>query len=815
MTVAHVGNTIWDYHTGAITPPQAGVERKNNNDGSVKLKGTARRAEPHGQVITTKTVRYESEALLLAQLAGQMQGRRIAVALEGAVFTGVRVDGVDVDWPKVRAPDQRSFLVTARWSFGPASPDNNDDPKDRLVPSKVETCRVWGEWVERKHLHAVSCSEVFGPLGAAMGNAMIVQTLDPEALDTNGDPDTEARTLADVLGHYVRLSLPEGTPEEVAEATTFTVAWHGRITQRSIGDDRARVTAGFTCLDLSSLLDVWLTSWYELNDDGIVADGTEIPPFNAIPSGERTQEGTTPGPDDTYVHDRTRTVGQEWRNGDIADLLVAAYNAQFPDGPTLVLAGQVDALDNFQAHDLDGSSVREQLGQLICRGIGCRVTIDPENADAVVLHLNTGVQADLSAGAWTVPANDRQTSIDLHDLDDLVGWNLDEDISQVADHILYQMGLPWYCGSFGISDADDQVLLKTWSGADETAWDDLTDAQRDNTDQSHIWRRFLLDKDWVGATYLETPHTINVGRTKVTNATHGTDGENGEFSATGNNRFPWAALRFTKSLPITVGDDWTADMSSGGPGVKPNSAPERPAVYLVENPGGSETWTRLDMQITVDDDYPAVILGKDAADAEIIRDHLQDGNHLVVTLGFRLPRPWRVSWRRAAADRLSDQERTVLYQRPDFDYRYLMTGTVVGVDEDDQPKVQEAGGVIDSKSTIPVQLLGIGRLSHEHPQRGLTWTRQRIDLNAATAPGAFITTTALPYGEDADPDDEEGPETERTVNAPIGVRSHNLDREAPSTTWSTTRLAADVVLRPKPAGPKPTLTNLAAMVYSA
>lgn len=810
MTIAHVGNTVWDRHTGALTPPQTGIERQRRNDGSVKLKGTARRAEPHGQVVTTKTVRYESEAVLLAQLAGLMQGKRVSVALNGALFAGVRVDSVEVTWPKVRTSEQRNFLVTARWSFGPTSPENHDDPKDRFVPAKVETCRVWGQWVERKHLHATTCSEVFGPFGAVIGNAMVIQTLDPEAVDENGEPDPTANELADVLGHYVRISLPEGTPEEVAVATSFTVAWHGRIVNRSLGDDQGRITAGFSCLDLSSLFDIWLTRWYELNDDGIVADGTEILPFNAMPSGERSSG--TPGPDDTYVPDRTRTVGLEWRNSHIAALLVAAYNAQFPDGPTLALGGQLTALDNFQAHDLDGSNLREQLGQLICRGIGCRVVVD---GSTVTLHLNTGVQAALSAGAWTVPANDRQTTVDLHDLDDLVGWNLDEDISQVADHILYRLGLPWYCGSFGISDADDQQLLKTWSGADETAWDDLSDKQKDNADQAHIWRRFLLDKDWVGATYKVAPFTINVGRTLVTNATHGTNGENGEFSATGNNRFPWAGVRFTKSLPITIGDDWTEDLTSGGPGIKPTATLERPAVYAVDDPGGSETWTKLDLQVTVDDDHPAVILGKDFADAKIIRDLLQAGKHLVVTLGFRVPRPWRVSWRRAEAERLIDLERTVEYQRPDFDYRYLMGGTVVGIDADDQPKVQEAGGVIGTKPTIPIQLLGIGRLHHEHPQRGLTWTRQRIDLTAALSPGALITTAALPYGEDADPDDEEGPETERTVNAPIGVRSWNLDREAPSTTWSTTRLAADVVLRPKPSTPPPTITNLAAMVYSA
>lgn len=809
---AHVGNTIWDYHVGAITPPQQGVERKVNNDGSVKLKNTARLAEPEGQVKTTRTLASEADAILLAQLAGLMQGQRVTVALDGAVFTGVRVESVSVNWPKVRAAGQRDFLVTAAWSFGPTSPQNHDDPKERLIPNKVETCRVWGEWVERKDLVAANDSEVFGPLGAAMGNALIVQTLKSDAVDADGEPDLSARAPADVLGHYVRISLPEGTPEEVAKATTFTPAWHGQIQNISRGSDQGRVTVSYSCVDLSVMFQTWLLSWYELNDDGIVADGTEIPPFNAVPTGERSSG--TPGPDGTYVHDRTRTAGLEWRNSHIAALLVAAFNAQFSDGPTVALGGQLTALDNFQSHDLDGSSVLEQLGQIICRGIGCRLVVDPSDGSTVTLHLNTGVRASLTAGAWTVPANDRQTEVDLHDLDDLVGWNIDEDASQVADIIAFQMGLPWYCLSLGISDEDDRQFRKTWSGADETAWDDLTEKQRDNADQAHIWRRFELHKDWVGASYKVAPFTINVGRTKVTNATHGTSGENGEFSDTGNNRFPWAGVRFTKSLPITVDDDWTQDMSSGGPGVHPNKALERPTVYAVKDPGGDEVWERLDLQITCDDSSPAIILGKGQDDAKNIRDRLQDGQHLVVTVGMRIPRPWRVTWRRDPASRLCDRERTVLYQRPDFDYRYLMASTVVGIDEDDQPKLALNAGVIGDKSTIPIQLLGIGRLSHEHPQRGLTWTRQRIDLTAATAPGAFITEAQLPYGEDADPDDEEGPETEATVDAPIGVRSHNLDRENPSTTWSTTRLAADVVLRPKPASAPPTITNLAAMVNS-
>lgn len=808
MTIAHIGNTIWDRKTGAITPPQQGVERKANNDASVKLKNTARIAEPEGQLVTTKTLTRESDAILLGQLAGLMQGQRVAVAYDGAVFSGVRVDSVTVSWKLVKGD---KWLVTGQWSFGPTSPENHDDPKERLVPTKVETCRDWGAWEVRKHLHCANASEVFGPLGAQIGNALILQTLDPDAVDENGDADTEARTLADCVGHFVRISLPEGTPDEVANATTFTPAWHGRIFQRSVGDDQGRVTAGYSCEDLTTSLRTWLRRWYELNDSGIVADGTEMPPFNAMPSGERSSAAA--GPDGTYIPDRTRTVGFPWRNDQIAALLVAAFNDQIDGGPTLVLAGQTGALENFQAHDLDGSNVAEMLGQIICRGLGCRVLVN--DAGNMVLHLNTGVQSAITAGDWTVPANDRQTTLDLHDLDDLVGWNLDEDVSQMADEILYQLGLPWYCGSLGISDADDQQLLKTWSGADETAWDDLTEAQRNNADQCHIWRRFLLDKDWEGATYKVAPFTINVGRVTATNATHGTDGENGEFGALGVNDFPWAGVRFTKSLPITQGDDWTEDMTSGGPGVKPNAALELPTVYAVTDPGGDESWERLDLQITCDVATPAIILGKDSKDAADIRDRLKAGQHLVVTVGFRIPRPWRVSWRRDPADRLCSQERVVLYQRPDFDYRYLMGGTIVGIDENDLPKVQEGGGIIGDKSTIPIQLLGIGRLVHEHPQRGLTWTRQRIDRTAATEPGALITNAALPYGTDSDPDDDEGPQTERIVNAPIGVRSWNLDREKPSTTWSTTRLAPDVVLRPRPASAPPTITNLAAMVYSA
>ncbi|HEX3134084.1 MAG TPA: hypothetical protein VHX44_10945 [Planctomycetota bacterium] len=810
MTV-HVGNTIWDRSTGAITPPQTGVERKANNDGSVKLKNTARIAEPEGQVITTRTLANEADAILLAQLAGLMQGQRVTISLDGAIFTGVRVDSVSVNWPKVRAPGQREFLCTAVWTFGPTSPDNHDDPKERLVPSKVETCRVWGEWVEQKHLCATSCNEVFGPIGSLAGNALVIQVLNPAAVTEHDEPDSAGRLPADVLGHWIRISLPEGAPEVIAKATTFTPAFHGRITNRSIGDDNSRVTVAFTCLDLSCIFDTWLLSWYELNDDGIVADGTTIPPFNAVVTGERSS--ATAGPDDTYVHDRTRTAGLEWRNGDIARLLIAAFKAQFPTGPQPVLGGQTNALDNFQSHDFDGASLREQLGQIICRGIGCRFVVDPTDGRTVTIHLNTGIKTALTAGAWTVPANDRQTTVDLHNLADRVGWNLDEDASQVADVIAFEFGCPWYCVSLGITQDNDRELLFTWTEGEGTGWDDLTETQRDNADQCHIWRRFRLDKDWVGASYKVHPHTIDVGRTKATNATNGTQGENGEYSATGNNRFPWAAVRFTKSLPLTMGTDWSGDMSSGGPGLKQNAAQERPTAYLVKNPGGSEEWTRLDMELTIDDDQPAVILGRDAKDAKKIRDWLKDGKHIVLTLGFRLPRPWRMTWRRDPAERLCDQERTVVYQRPDIDYRFLMDQTVVGIKADKTASLS-GEGVIGDKPAVAAQLLGLGRLTHERTQRGLTWTRQRIDLSADTAPGAFITDATLPYGVDADLTDKLEPAIVRTVDEVIGVRGWNLDREKPATSWSTIRLAADVVLRPKPASPPLTMTNAAAMVYS-
>lgn len=793
----YIGTTVWDRHNGALTPPRAGVVKKSKADGSIELRPTAKPLEATGTLVTTSTVQREADAMLLASLAGALLDQRVTVALEGVVFAGVRVASVDVTWKRVSA-GANDFLVTGSWSFAPTSHDG--DPRKNLIQTKVETCRVWGQWVEQPNLYAASLANVFGPMGAAIGAALIVQTLDFS--------DQVKALPVDVQGHYVRISVPQGDVEDLVDATVFTVEYHGKITERIIGRDDGRVSVAYGCRDMSSIFETWLLHWYELNDDGSVADGTEIPPFNALPIGERSSG--TPGPDDTHVHDRGRDAGLEWRGSDIAALLVAAYNEQFPDGPRVTLAGQTGALDNKVALDLDGSNVQEQLGQLITRGIGCRILIDDSgNAN---LTLNTGVAADLTAGGYTVPASDRQEAVDLITyFDDLTGWSFDEDTSNVFDVVAYRMGNPWFAISLWIEKEDAGTLKRTWSADDETAWLAAGPEVRSVGQYAHVMRRWKLDQDWVGASYKHHPFTINVGRTKASNATFGAQGENGEFSDVGNNRFPWAALRFTKSLPFTVGADWTQDLSSGGPGVDPKKQLERPLVFAVHYPGtDKEKWERLDIEITPDDNLPAISLGRDEADAINLFFRINNGQHIVVTAGFRLPKPWRVSWRRDPAERLCSQERAIEYKRPDLEYRWMMNETIVGLKDDGTPKLS-GEGVIGAKPQTGEQLLAVGRLRHEHPQRGLTWSRTGIHL--IHAPGTFVTTGNLPYGYDSNLKDTAPPETLVTVNAPIGQRAINLDRECPGTTWTTTALGVDIPIMPKPDAPPPVIVNAAAMIY--
>ncbi len=773
MTViVQIGNTLWDQHTGAVTPSAGtSVREEGQADGSVKLFSQAKPDESRGSLVTTKLVASESIAMSLSALASALIDSRVSIALPGVVLAAVRVQAVQVRVVKQRYRSGEEWLVTAAWQFGPKDSDDGD-PRELFVVTRVETCRDYGDWQPQDDLICTSLAETAGD---QPGTAAFVQTLPID--------DEDAEPL-DVAGLYVRVWLPTG--DDLVRPTGYTVAWVGKIKSRAVGSDQGRVTAVFAAIDMTDEWDTYLERWYEKREVGVTVDPGEVPLFNDRPGGDRTNDAGGPGA--TEVHDRIQTPGTPWRAVHIVDTLFAALRDQFDGGGTWVLGGQRTALNNFQACDLDGRSVREQIRQLIGRGLGCTVSPNSDGRD-VLVSVHSPLRATLTAGGWTIPASTNQRTVDLVAMENLSGWNLGEDWGRVADRVFIQAARRWDAISFGIRSDDTLELIKDYDGTDETAWT-AADTDTRNGKLCHVHRRFRLNPDWAGGGYKDHGTPLPCVRSVATDALHGVGGETGEFETLG--AFVAQAIRFSKVLPFTAGKAWTDPASEN---LNPADPLERAFACIVTNPGaGGESWALLDVEITVDDKAPVVILGRDAADAETIKTALAAGKDLVVTLGFFYPLPWRVSWRRDPSEQRSDRARSVIYQRPDIEWRYMQFNTVTGVSAS-APQLAVAG-TIGTKPDTPEQLLGLARLTHENPFRELTYTLAGVlSLEAATAPGVLITEATLPYGP------AEG--TVVTVDGLVAVRAWNLDRTHPATTVSCSRRTVDVIMSPEPQQARP------------
>jgi hypothetical protein len=793
-TEVQIGNTTWDQHTGALTP-RAGtsVREERQADGSVKLFPQSIPDQSEGTITTTRLLSSEREALALNFLASALVDSRVSIALPGVVLAGIRVSDVQVGHEKKLYRANEEWLVTAIWTFGPKGNDDGD-PRELYVTTKVETCTVWGKWTPQPDLIATACADAFG----ASGTASLLQIIDTT--------DEDAVPL-EVLGHWVRISIPTG--DDLVRPTGYRVDWHGRIKTRDVGTSEGRITAVFSAIDLRDEFDTYLTRWYVKAGDSVIDPG-EMPPFNfaaqsdgnAATPGDRSTEAI--GPDDTYAHDRNQSAGVPWRGSHIVDSLLAALQDQLPGGPEFTLAGQRTALDNFHPCELDGRSVGEQIAQIISRGLGYRITVN--DAGAAEVKVNSPLRAALTAGGWTIPANDRQTTIDLSDDEALQGWSLGEDHSLLRDLILLQLGRPWHCTSLCISPFNDQQFRKDYTDAEVTAWA-AADKSKRNTTLSHVYRRFRLHSGWLGGGYATSTAKMALTRDTVTDAAHGVAGEDGTFSTQDGVAFLPRAIRFTKALPFTQGgQDWS-DPAYGV--LDPREPLERPFICVVTEPGEpSERWDRLDnMEISIDSDAPVITLGSGVDDALRIKALFDAGKHLIVTIGYRLPKPWRVSWRRDPAAQITSRPRSVLYQRPEIDYRVMDDQTVVGLNG--RQPVFANPGLIGAKPETPDQLLALARLSHENPFRDLTWTKAGLDTTAAYEPGALVTDATLPWGGDAG--------TVRTLDGVIAYRSRNLDRSRPATSWSCARRVADVMITPEqqPLPPGLNAAELAALAYKS
>lgn len=765
---ATVGPLIFDAHVGSIVPARAEIRVDQRADGTVRTYPTGKLRDPTGQVTTTKLLPTEFDALNLAGAAARLVDGTTTVTLSGVVLPGVRVDDVDAQVRHVAHGAQTGWKVTCRWSFGPGPGRTGEDITDHYVTCKIDTASVWTAWEEQTGLACVATTEGYG---TALGSAVLVQELDPE--DATSAPK-------DIAGLYVRIRLP-AAGEDLSDPKVFEPAWWGKVQARRIGTDQGITTVVYDCVDLLVVLQqIMLYRWYERANDGTICDPGERLPINARIGGDRANTGDRHTLAGVVVdsHERNFSPANRWTTEDFAKLLLAAVADQAPGGPTWSLGGQTTVLDHHQPIVHDGMTVMEVLASIMAGGVGFRVVMVAGNP---VLRLSTSAESAIVASSFTIPANDQQITVDLTG-EDIIGYSLDEDHSMVLDDLRLELARPWQAITLGANATGNLQMDQGWSSSDRTAWDAAEeDARRTEPLLQAVGRRFELKKTWLGQSHQVPADRLEVDRVVAgtpgtPDALHGAGGETGVLQASGG-VFPWAAIRFTKALPYTEGAAWD---DASAPDLDENQPLAKPFVIRYDG----STYTYLDMEVTIDDETPAVVVGRDHEDAATLLGYLDAGDDLIITVGFRYPVPWRVGWKRVPAQRPVDQSRVGVYQRPDIEYRYLRDQTVVGIDggalvvADEKP--------IGDQPDDPDELLALLRLWHEPPQRSLTYSQANtLDMADERPPGKLITQATLPYG---DPDAG----TAAAVGAVIVSRARNFDKLALSVTIQAQYLRPDI-----------------------
>jgi hypothetical protein len=177
----------------------------------------------------------------------------------------------------------------------------------------------------------------------------------------------------------------------------------------------------------------------------------------------------------------------------------------------------------------------------------------------------------------------------------------------------------------------------------------------------------------------------------------------------------------------------------------------------------------------------AVHIGNGYDDQFRISQYLSASDKLVVTCGVRESSPLRVSWRRAVATWPRSDPRIMTVCLPQYELWTILAGTATAVSStpatlatypttdtvrDDRPHMKAA--------------LALLRAFYANPVRSLRWRlKGTIDITAATAPGALVTTATLAGGTD-------------TVNAVITRRSWDFTEDGYGTTYECTPMPPSV-----------------------
>lgn len=698
-------------------------------------------SDSQGNLETTTPCANDAAAFRLMRECRSLPGSVIAVNLGGVLIRCAVLD-VTVDWRDANQSPTGSVFVEATWNLQPQTPGGSASRSLAVV----QVASTWGAWQTRKE---AICHQARQGLGMSLGAMTWTESAGDLAVSQQG------RTVQPevLVGKWVRILLKQN-----ARDRNPSPIWWGVVTGQTFtgGSDQPGTLVSFSAASvLYQLSKVSHVRWYEKGLLGTEMDPGQVLPFNERSGGDRDGNLLTDAGTPLAVHDRNvaRPAGGAkplWTAEQAVRLLVQSLNQQFPNqGLRWEIGGQVAALQwHVALADVRGMDALQALGAILRPELGVtfREVVD-DAAATVTLEVRTATAAAVALPeGGTLPANDEISNPDLTD-NATVRWSYALDETQTYDRIFIE-GEPHtiVCTLRYSNDNPDGAqtqdsLARAWTAAEQTAWDAATDEEKQGDLLGHVWRRFRPasgnspgneDTAWKGS--------VNGGITDagalLMQRTLDAGVETGELSFSASALPQTENLRFTRDLAIAQGVEFTGSGSDEPAPGKPRMQP-----VLMAQDGSDYSEITHDYQITVEDDSAAFLIGRNLDDQEALKEYLEAGGFIHLTVGLVSPLPWRIEYRRPVAEQPRNWQR-VLIIKTDLTWQRIVAGALVGLENDPpEPKRQAAELNIGKDFALDQarQLLELAKLWHVPLGGGFAYdVAGTIDTATETGPGSMV-----------------------------------------------------------------------------
>jgi hypothetical protein len=669
-----------------------------------------------------------------------------------------------------------------------------------VSPHRVEFGTTWNTWVEATD---VQCTEYSEGAGQVVGDAKLIRYLGRVA---QPGAAIVTQTLTDRMGQYVRISLIEsGTPVPV---------WWGVVTGDQLVDDGASggVGKGTQFLTCAGIVSVLGQITIQRGIEGRYTSGSTpaafinpgyLPPFNALPRGDKETNSTTIDSATVYPHRRwagpTELFTEFTASAMLSYLLhvvargaygvaVSPTGSVGPSGPMWDYSDvDIDALGFALPNlDLNGMSVLDAINTIINprRGLIWRSSVHPTTGVITVQVRSISASSITASTYYTLPAASSATAINLATDAGVSDLQVSRDASSCYDVITVCGARSWHALTLAYSRAfgtDSYALTDGWLSADETALNSINNIKDTPKEFEDVYRRFVFRGEWTGRQW-ESGGSSEYGLPWV--LTEGGDGAitaDMSFGGTVATSAQPHTLELTRELPCGVG---FTD--------QPDGDRQPPLMFFVHGTdlqswNGEDTVAPTRLQI---DSNPPSITVSPANQPDLSNQINDSGSTLLFTVGIRAGRPLTYRWARAAGSRPRDVARSLVLNLPDCELWTVLPNTVTLCGENPKAEPPITGNTIHTTGATEIivrddrpQLqaaLALLVAYYSTPSVSLNFTvRDEAAHDAWCQPGTLITTATLGLGA-------------VTCNAVVTRRTINLTESGWGTTYSCERFIPDV-----------------------